>query len=222
LLATGRIHDLLAGAEQLAQSRKAPRYAQAAVSNIAGGVLEGLGRLPEAFDYWRAAVDLASLRNEESIHVAIAARVGTLRTARKQDEIRHFSGFERARSSQVNDALGLVEQVLGSLSRRAVEAREVVAELSNPAAESPVPPVLFRMLSSLVEGGEAFPSLIGNPDRVDHVARQFDIPVTSSRDVSNYLSKMIFGTAAGQVIEIMREEVDWTLDRAVGGAGRAS
>ena len=216
LLASGQIDALLSSAAQLSVSRQAPLSTQAAVSNIAAGALEGLGRLAEAFEYWRAAVDTAPLADEESIHLAISARIGALRTARKQDEIRHFAGYESNRRTEIEETLQIASRVLESLSRRAVESRELIAELSDPALEHPVPPTLFRTLAHLVEGGESFPSLIANSRRASTAAQRLGTQFDSLRGLVNYLSKAIYTDQVKLVIVMMREEVDWTLERAVG------
>lgn len=222
LLAEGRIDELLREAARLNETRDAPRLIRAAVANTVGGALEGLGRLPEAADTFRTAVELATETNEEAVHVAIAARIGALRTARKQDEIRHFAGFARSRARQISAALQLVERVYSDLSRRAVEAREVVAELSQPDGANNLHPLLFRMLVNLVESGEAFPGAIGNPERMHEIAERFRFNAGSLRELAGYLSKMVYGSEADKVIEVIREEVDWTLEKAIEGNQRAT
>jgi tetratricopeptide (TPR) repeat protein len=215
LLADGRIDELLSEAARLIETRDAPRQVRAAVSNIAGGALEGLGRLAEAADTFRTAVELATETSEEAVHIALSARIGALRTARKQDEIRHFAGFTRSRTRQIGKALQLVQRVYEGLSRRAVESREVVAELSPPDGANSINPLLFRMLVHLVESGEAFPGAIDNPERARDIAQRFGFSAGSPRELAGYLSKMVYGPEAPKVIEVIREEVDWTLERAV-------
>ena len=215
LLSSGKLDQLLEGAAQLSASGDAPQSVLAAVSNIAGSVLEGLGRLGEAFDCWQSAVDLAKTDDEESLHIAVAARVGALRTARKQDEIRHFANFRTNRSKQIDKTLGLALPILFSLSRRAVEARELVAELGDPKGEPAVPEPLFRIFEDLIGSGEAFPSLTERPQRMADLARELQLQATSPRQLWSLLSKMAYGSETGRLVELMREEVDWTLARAV-------
>ena len=76
-------------------------------------------------------------------------------------------------------------------------------------------PLLFRMLVNLVESGEAFPGAIDNPERAREIAGRFGFSAGSPRGFAGYLSKMVYGPDVAKVIEILREEVDWTLERAV-------
>jgi len=218
LLSQGKLDDLLAGAANLAATGDAPPSVLAAVSNIAGGVFEGLGRLSEAFESWQVGIDVAPTNDEESIHIAVAARIGALRTARKQDEIRHFATFNSSRARLIDETLSLAKAILPALSRRAVEAREMVAELSEPKSEHVVPEALFRIFADLVGSGEAFPGLAERPARLGELATEFGFRAASLREFSSFLSKLIYGHYEGRVIELMRDEVDWTIARAVGRA----
>ncbi|MGO8124276.1 hypothetical protein ACC728_24995 [Rhizobium ruizarguesonis] len=215
LLSVGQLDELLLGAARLVASRDAPPRAIAAVSNIAGAVLEGLGRLSEAYDYWHAGIDIAGTSDTEEIHIAVAARIGALRTARKQDELRHYMSFESSRARLITETLALAKVVLPTLSRRAVEAREIVAETADPESEQVVPDLLFRIFADLVGSGEAFPSLAERPQRLEECAREFGFQALTVREFSSFLSKMVYGRDQGRVIELMREEVDWTLAHAV-------
>jgi hypothetical protein len=216
LLSRGRLADLLAGAANLISTGDAPPAVLASVSNTAGGVLEGLGQLPEAFESWQAAIDVAPTNDEESIHIAVAARIGALRTARKQDDIRHFAAFKSSRARLIDETLSLARAILPGLSRRAVEAREMVAELSEPESGHVVPEELFRIFADLVRTGEAFPGLAERPARLGEIADGFGFQAASLREFSNVLSNRIYGDEKGRVIELMRDEVDWTIARAVG------
>ncbi|ANI60474.1 hypothetical protein [Pseudomonas sp. GR 6-02] len=218
LLIQGSLDELLAGAAKLAATGDAPTSVQAAVSNIAGGVLEGLGRLSEAFESWQAGIDTAPMTDAESIHIAVAARIGALRTARKLDEIRHFAAFSSTRARLIDETLSLAGAILPDISRRAVEAREMVAELSEPNFERVVPEALFRIFTDLVGSGEAFPSLAERPARLGEVAIEFGFQAASLRDFVSYLSKEVYSQGQDRVIELMRDEVDWTIARAVGCA----
>ncbi|QRK81902.1 hypothetical protein JN757_15090 [Pseudomonas granadensis] len=216
LLSRGRLADLLAGAANLIATGDAPPAVLASVSNTAGGVLEGLGQLPEAFESWQAAIEVAPTNDEESIHIAVAARIGALRTARKQDDIRHFAAFKSSRARLIDETLSLARTILPGLSRRAVEAREMVAELSEPESGHVVPVELFRIFADLVRTGEAFPGLAERPARLSEIADGFGFQAASLREFSTVLSNRIYGDEKGRVIELMRDEVDWTIARAVG------
>ncbi|WDH32402.1 hypothetical protein [Pseudomonas chlororaphis] len=216
LLSQGRLDELLAGATKLVATGDAPPSVLMAVSSIAASVLEGLGRFSEAFESWQTAVDSAPINDAQSIHMAVAARVGALRTARKLDEIRHFAAFSSCRTKMIDETLSLAIGILPDLSLRAVEARETVAELSDPKSENVVPEMLFRVFADLVGSGEAFPRLAEQPERLSELASKFGFRAASLREFSSYLSKWVYGGDQGLVIELMRDEIAWTIERAVG------
>lgn len=217
LLSTGRLDALFTEAAQLLASRRAPPSVIAAVSNTAGAALEGLGRLDDALEYYQTGIEAAPLDSGDSIVIAIAARVGALRVARKLSETRRFANENAVRRLRIDETLGLAEPIWSSLlARQSVASREFVAELSDPQTERDSNRLLLRLLDNLVRSGQAFPSAIDNGARAAAIAGRLGLVADSLSVLARQATKFAFGSVEEQMrlIEIIREEVDWTLASA--------
>lgn len=219
LVSVGRVEDLTQAGRRLRNApRRLPPRVLAGVFNAAAGALEGQGKLSEAETFWSAAVAQRLSDEEEATLVALGARIGLMRTRRK----RLAGRVDRRRGDEARAALELIQRAGYALFSRRVLARETAAELSDlltdPALGGSARESLTRLLSTTFESQEAFPAAAGVPQRLAKLGTVLvGAPVDSLRELTGLSMKLIYGAPEQltPLIWALREEVDWTLERAV-------
>jgi hypothetical protein len=218
LVADGRIEDLTRGGRRLRNAPgRLPPQVLAGVFAAAAGALEGQGKLSEAETFWSAAVAQRLSDETEATLVSLGARIGLMRTRRK----RLAGRGDRRRSAESAAALELMRRADYELLSRRVLARETAAELADllidPALEASARDDLMRLLGMILESQEAFPSAAGAPQRAADLGMSLVGAPVALRELTGLMSKLIYGAPEqlAPLVRALREEVDWTLQRAV-------
>ena len=215
MLRQGRFDELLEGARRLLAAKPAFAEGYVGVLSTAAAVLEGRGHLREAETFWLRARQTSKLLGDE---VRLAALVGVIRIRRKTGDA---GGL---RQSAMKEAVSLVV-ALGSrlLYDQRVLARETAAELCETLtaedAGSDRHGAVFELVQVVVRLNEAFPSAVNDKRRLAHVVARLseDARATKLDTLNSIVEKLMYSGEgfAKTLMHVLREEVDWTLSRAV-------
>jgi hypothetical protein len=224
MMAEGRSTELIDQVRGLVPARPDAVYAnvRASVLVTAGAAAEGHGRLDAAASCWKAALRTADqagaalgLEGEELFIVGLRAAVGQSRVDRKHGRSAPDPGLaERFRSG--------LPRIAGELRRQPALAREMTAELLPFLAMSSSFDWLRRPIILVFDMKEAFASALENPKRCEELGlRLFNRPLTNAYQLHDMASKWLYNTHSSpsfaMLVEVVREEVDWTLKRALLG-----
>lgn len=211
LVASGQYGKLLADARDLlSRPGLAPPAVRAAIFGTTAGVLEGQGKLREALGYWDAARAFRDSTDDTAELSYLGASVGSLRTRRKL-------GLLEGRGMEVDRLTELLRRVFSGLVSRHALLREVLAELGDLLSSGADVHVYNRMLILLCDQQEAFPSAVADPSRLPMLSQRLGFGAAESvRALSDMAAKASFGgESAPRLVTLLREEVDWTLARAL-------
>jgi hypothetical protein len=223
LLAAGRLGELREAARNL-ELAPVDRI-RSAVLATAAAVSEGAGILWEAAAFWEAAALFSGDGTEDGAYAAIAARVGRLRVERKRSRRSNSEpdAAERLlRGARISDLMSAVNAAPRRLSEKRVLCRELVAELREALVDPEFSSarIVRDLLTDLMESGEAFPSAMVDRDRRILLSKALlgrQSGRASLRDLGAITAKLLTGGGIDLPLlsNILREEVDWTLARAV-------
>lgn len=215
LVHRGRIDEVIAGADRLRGSR-APiaRTVRAGVYACAAAALEGLGRPREAFAMWTAAQ--RSGRAMAPVE-RLGPRIGALRAGRRAATM---SAAVRAR--RLASAAKLALEIGHPLGQHRVAARETAAELGElvtNARGTALRVFLVDLIGELCRSDDIFVRAAADPVRRSEIAKRLDLDLyeNEQRNLNNVAAKMLYGGRPSFIdglVTVMREEVDWTLERA--------
>jgi len=186
---------------------------RAGIEAAAAGVLEGRNLLQEALHRWQAAREAAVGSTDDELMLRLSSHIGVLRVGRKllRSDVRR---------DELKRACQLAEQLQRQLLERAVVLRETVAELSElwlEAANSPYRYILQMLFSGLLRLREAFPSARDDQKRTEQISLElFGQTLQRVDDLNAYAEKFSYGppSEVAKLIRVLRDEVDWTLERA--------
>ena len=210
-----RLDEVVDGAMELALSNApVPDGVRAAIFSCAAAVLEGQHLVTDALEYWELAHEAAA---GEAPVVRLSYMVGLLRTGRKLGTARQERDRRRAEAAE------LMMAAAQPLHEHHVAARETVAELLDLIAERPGSPeagTLARLASFLFEINEIFVSARTDPVRRREIGERLemgtgDVPLQA---LNGAAMKFLYGPpdwVCERLAPIVRDEVDWSLERAV-------
>jgi len=212
-----RFEELLRGAELVEQ--RSDRRSQSGIDPIilanAAGVAEGRGDLGTAARFWDRAVRLLDDRLDPVEQ--LGPLIGSIRILRKTagDGGRRAEELRRARAIVVED-----QRIVGS---RRVLAREAAAELGElllrPDAMMPER-WLRSFIANVLDFSDAFPSAVDDKSRLRDLSHRLGAPrgFGSAYELGSFLAKSMYEADTARVkavIDLLRDEVDWTLSHAV-------
>lgn len=231
LVAAGRIGDLRDAVSEL---RAEPvDHVRSSIFATTAGALEGAYESPhndllrESAYFWGRAAEFSGDGTIDARLAVIGARVGYLRVGRKlvfeSPRERDNPRFRADRVERVREVLAEVRAAHSELQEHPVLWREVVAELQDVFEQPELDPehVIRNLLMNLLEAGEAFPSAQVDPQRRDFLGQSLGINYSNGpgflRELFGIASKFAYGSAdmVKLLTDIIRNEVDWTLRRAV-------
>lgn len=211
LIAGSEFEELIKGARDIpAHPNGADVAIRAEIFCAVANVHEGLGQVRDASRYWNKAARIASAE-----HVALNSIVGLYRTGRKL-------GMPTPTEAPISpsDALRRIQLVGRQLFELRVLAREAVAELGGRTDFIAGGEQFVELSQMLLRTGEAFPSAIQNNRRAEEIGlRLLRRPTQHVRELQDIASKLLDDVRRPEFmlfVEILREEVEWTLARAVG------
>ncbi|GGL35552.1 AAA family ATPase [Caulobacter rhizosphaerae] len=220
LVVAGCWHDLLIQANRLRSNwRHVPPSSAASIYATTAGVLEGLGRLSEAFTYWDIAgsIVLGPSTDQDGERLALGVSVGQARIRRKTMPL----GVSR-RNAELDRLFREARGSEQALHGGAVLLRELVAELIEILGDGYHEGFrqVFDWLQVLLERNEAFPSALDNPARAKEIARVLGAPDWPMNELMSLLRKQLYEARHDERqmaawARLLREEVDWTLAKAV-------
>ncbi len=208
LVQNGQHDVMLAGAVDLLaiDPKKLERKQAAGVLRISAAVLEGRDQLPDAEKHWKEAVMLAKWAADELGE--LAGLIGQIRVARK------IAGQPGTADGERHRALRLVERLSPGLYNSRVMAREAGVELATSAG-SEIHPAVIKLLESVIESNEAFPSLADDRERLAVLSARL-LGANSNESIRNITSvalRLLRSESPGRLLHTLCEEVDWTLKR---------
>jgi hypothetical protein len=210
-----------------------PPQVRGGVFSVTAAALEGLGRLSEALSYWSEAQGLRFGDNEDERLLDLSTRIGTLRTQRKLDRLKLKDAppapempVDERRRTAIDQALTLAQSLETSVVGRGVVLRETVAELSEvllrPNENRNY--LLTNLLEHLFRMHEAFPSARADTARAAAIGIDLFESAMPPDALDDYAQKLVYGTSdqIAKLIAVLREEVDWTLARALERRSKAA
>lgn len=213
LMRSGQHDRLLQFARELAAGSSGAVDAAivSSVLTVTAGLLEGKSSLGEAQQFW-----IQGLRKAEALKPldVLPCLVGSIRVRRK------LGNGAAIRAQEVLRAVHIVDAV--DLRQHTVLARETSAELGelllNERASAFA--ALIPLITYVFEINEAYPSAAANPDRVSEIGlRVFKQKIDQVRTLNSLMIRSFFSSdieVMRAAINVMREEVDWTLRMAAG------
>jgi hypothetical protein len=225
LVAAGRIGDLRDAVSGL--SMEPVDRVRSSIFATTAGALEGANESAHNFLFesamlWRSAAEFSGDGTVEGRLAVIGARIGLLRVKRKTAWQPERSAYKADRVEGVRAVMAEVRAAHGELHEQPVLWREVVAELQDVFEQPELDPerVVRDLLMDLLEAGEGFPSAVVDRQRRLVLGRSLGLNFSGPgflRELRGVASKFVYGPAdmVKQLTDLIRDEVDWTLRRAV-------
>jgi hypothetical protein len=218
LIRQSRVDELVAGSRvvlrQLGRSHTS-EVASAIFANV-GGALEGRDDLDQAATYWIQAVRAIDRRSEPVDQ--LGPLIGSIRIRRKTGR-----GLG-VRKTELGRATRIVRDDQAQVANRRTLAREAAAEIIELLLPNHVRTEgrwLQNFVANVLDYSDAFPSAINDPQRLETITRRLRVPwgVASVFELGSFLAKSVYEPSTGMlenIVDVLRDEVDWTLHRAVG------
>lgn len=212
LMRAGKYDRLLQFAREVSArpSRKALPSVVASVLVTAASLQEGMDLLGEAQSFWIRALRAAEGQPPVSL---LPCLVGSARVRRKLATGPELRLREMERAASGLDARDLRQHM--TLARElSAELGELLFSEAGPRARE-----LSSLLSFVLESDEAFPSAVDSPGRVREIAMYlFGRPVEHTRALNSMALSTLYSSdpeGLRKLVDALRQEVDWTLRKAV-------
>lgn len=243
MMRRGSVTHFIASAKELRLAKpNLPGTVRSGIYAVAAAAMEGVNDVGDANRFWREAYELND--GEAEPMAGLSCMIGMIRTTRKLrkvSSVRRLTGSlaQWMRSMGVRPlaiwpdkdrriALGVAARNREAILARRVLPREVAAELFDfllsdfPGNQSMSDDILAlrTIVTSVMERGDAFPSVEDDPERAGAIAAAVvpdSRPPRDARELSYLMLSLLHHSPPGfpeRLMTLLRDEVDWTIARA--------